>query len=528
MSLCLHNSLLTPWSTCGPHAQWKKHDAAVTHIAWSINDRVLITGDATGCVHLTLLPPSPNPLVGDTEQRDSKLLAAVEPHALTTLAAANVDAAAAHLGSAITSLEVRGRDVVPGRAVYPAPCAHTVAHVCALRSVFDLSCLHLREWLQCSPLDTSMWVLATANGKVTVWRTHVITDPSDSSLDQVRLQLLQTLDLSPPTRSGSAPLAVDTSPLVGVGVGGGGGDDGDTEWVRLASPECLRHAPTTDVRIPAPAGVEDSQDAHVADVANPVVRFAPNSTVLVCAVPAVPSAMDAAAAVVQRVRNRDVGDNDGAERDGATGGGGGGVGGVALPVMSRLLFYCVRARSVLRVVQLHEGVHSMAVTHVIRASQVSAAAAADGVVSSDGEEGAVSTGGETGASAASAVTPSEGEGAGEEDGGVASSRGLVMAPVDTGDALVPHLVVAVGTTNNRVVVTDEAGNIVMFTCSQSNPLTSLVFFDQPTSPNTAFGRSARQGVGAGVAPNAPTAVLGLAGASGAAVHVWDDIMALGY
>ena len=162
----------------------------VTHITWCINDRVLITGDVGGNVFLSLLPPSPNPLLGTTEHDTSdEALAAVRPQSLMTLAAAEIDAASAHLGSPITSLQVRQRVALRPRG---APGTWYLAVDRRPSTLCSRAPVPAAVSSQCSPLDTSLWAVATANGKVTVWRTHVLlsaTAKPGGANDELSLQV---------------------------------------------------------------------------------------------------------------------------------------------------------------------------------------------------------------------------------------------------------------------------------------------------------------------------------------------------
>lgn len=86
------------------------------------------------------------------------------------------------------------------------------------------------------------------------------------------------------------------------------------------------------------------------------------------------------------------------------------------------------------------------------------------------------------------------------------------APGDGNDALEARLVIALGTSLNRVlVVSGDTGGLLRATLPQCDPLRGLVFVDQ------AAGGASSDG-----APEAMT--LGIAAASGSAVHVWEDVL----
>ena len=418
---------------CG-RLQWQPHRFAVTHITWCINDRVLITGDEGGHVFLTLLPPSPNPLLAATDPSASRdALASVAPQALHDVAMADVDAAMAHAGSAVTSLH-------------------------------------------CSPLDPSLWAIASANGKLTVWRAHILcaaagevaTASAPGGGDQLSLQLLGVFDLCRPWTPGRLELARDDA----------------FEWLSLAFDSMLHHATAVDMIIAPPSGVEDGQRVHLTQDAVPLVQFAPNSTVMVCAVP------------WRQHKPRTKLQQDGQDDDAHH-----------APVMACLVFYCLRQRKLLRVVKLHEAVHCMAVTHVLRPAVLPPSSPGSDSCGDDGTN-AVALGSDGGAGDVDAA------GSGSDAGASSSSSSGSSDNGRSGDALTPHLVVALGTTFNRVVVVDERGDVVRVTHAQAQPITSLTFFDQ-TAPDAPAFASAQ-----------PACVVGLAGASGAAVHVWDDVLAL--
>lgn len=110
------------------------HKAPVTHIAWACIDRVLLTGDSDGVVYATLLPSAPHPLLSTAVPDKLDL----SPAAFSDLASATAGVAAAHAGSAVTSLEVQSGG--------PAACLRLHGPV----SQFSLRCCSYRAppWTQ--------------------------------------------------------------------------------------------------------------------------------------------------------------------------------------------------------------------------------------------------------------------------------------------------------------------------------------------------------------------------------------------
>lgn len=276
------------------------------------------------------------------------------------------------------------------------------------------------------------------------------------------------------------------------------------DWTALASDEMRDEAAATDMVIAPPAAVEDGQGARLDNDSVPLVQFAPNSTVLVCYVPIPPAdgkPGSGGAGGASGAGGADGGADDDDGQQPEEDGGSDDDDAASGPPRARLLFYCLRSRRLLRVVNLHETVHCLAVTHVLSPAIP------------DRDHGSMDSG-------------SDGGDGTSGDGPASASSGSVASSADTGaggdggDALVPHLVVALGTSYNRVVVVDERGDVVGVSRAQANPITSLTFFDQP------LGHSAPPTGAMEASP--PTTVLGLAGASGGAVHVWDDVLALGY
>lgn len=213
-------------------ARLQLHATSVTHVAWACGGAVLVSSDAEGNVHLTLLPDG---AVDADSEESGALLKKSTVYSIVDLSVASGDAGRTHLGHPVTSLDV-------------------------------------------SAIDQSLICVTTSNRRTTVWRVHRL----DSTLS---LQLLTALVLPSPARSG---VSVSGAEL--------GEEGSDTEWVAVAPAEdtttTVVPPPPPPEPLPSPEADTADDDGPFAVVAASrqacFARFSPNHVTVLLVVAPVP------------------------------------------------------------------------------------------------------------------------------------------------------------------------------------------------------------------------------------------------